>query len=587
MPYQLGIDPGTTFTAAAVCRTGADGATTTEPVQLGSRPGPVPSVLFVDADDTTLVGDAAERRALTDPERVVREFKRRIGDDTPLVVGGTPHQAHDLAARLVRWVVDRVTEREGAPPERVAVTHPAAWGPHREELLRSALARVGVADVVLLAEPVAAATGYASAERVEPGGAIAVYDLGGGTFDAAVVRRGQDGGFELLGRAEGLDHLGGVDFDEAVFERVRAEVPDADVDRDDPLAVSAFARLRRECTEAKEALSTDTEATVPVLLPGARTRVRLVRSEFEALIRGPLEETVEALARTVANAGLPAGEVSAVLLAGGSSRIPLVTQLVSQELGRPVAVDADPKGVVATGAALAARLESATRTAATARDLPVAPAAAPPRPAPEAEPFAPAPPRPRRRVALFAAAVFLLLSAGLLLTRAVVSSTDGWDTPVGEATPGTGDPARPLVEDGAGDGVSGRADPQGGTRNLSGSSKPGTSTSAGRSSTADPAAPEGDGAPDGETRDAPAEAVTEEGPVPEDEPTPGPLTVTAEPEPTEEPVSTSAPVPPPTGPGSEPPPAPRTVSPDITLEPSAGTLPPAAPEPTPVPDPVV
>jgi molecular chaperone DnaK len=424
MPYRLGIDLGTTFTAAAICRPGTDGSATAELVPLGSRGSTVPSVLFLDTAGTTLVGDAAERRALTDPGRVVREFKRRLGDETPMLVGDDTHHAHDLTARLVRWVVDKVTEREGEPPDGIAVTHPAAWGPHREELLRAALAEAGVGDVLFLTEPQAAAMQYASAERIEPGSTIAVYDLGGGTFDAAVVRKTETGDFELLGRPEGIERLGGIDFDELILDRVLAEVPEP-ADETDPMVSSAMVRLRRECTEAKEALSSDTEATIPVLLLQARTQVRLVREEFEALIRSTLEDTVGSLLRAVEAADVTAGDLSAVLLVGGSSRIPLVTQLISAELGRPVSVDADPKSVVAMGAALAAHRQADTSTALvplaaemvslpqqrTSLEVPV-------RPELDCEPPELAPLRRRYRKTFITLAVFVALVLGVLFLPA-------------------------------------------------------------------------------------------------------------------------------------------------------------------------
>jgi hypothetical protein len=161
--------------------------------------------------------------------------------------------------------------------------------------------------------------------------------------------------FGLLGRPEGLERLGGVDFDEVVFEHVREALPEAfaTLDPADPAVLAAVARIRRDCTEAKEALSADTEVTIPVLLPAARGSVRLHRSEFEGLVRTLVEETVTALRAAVASAELTPEQLTAVLLVGGSSRIPLVTQLVSEGLGRPVAVDADPKNAIAKGAALA------------------------------------------------------------------------------------------------------------------------------------------------------------------------------------------------------------------------------------------
>ncbi|MHA6797172.1 Hsp70 family protein [Pseudonocardia bannensis] len=358
MSYQLGIDLGTTYTAAAVCRSSDQRWIEPEVVNLGTRTATVPSVLFIAEDGSVVVGEAAERRALTDPDRVVREFKRRVGDPTPVVVAGRAWAAEELSARLVAWVVERVAEREGGPAARIAVTHPASWGAHKKELVAAALAGRGLA-VTFLAEPQAAALHYAGTERVEAGSTIAVYDLGGGTFDAAVVRKGGPGvegaGFGLLGRPEGLARLGGVDFDEVVFEHVRAGLPAAfeGLDEADPAVLAAVARVRRECTEAKEALSADTEVVIPVLLPGSRGSVRLHRSEFEGMIRPQVEETVAALRRAVGSAGLGPEGLSAVLLVGGSSRIPLVAQLVSEQLGRPVAVDADPKNAIAKGAALA------------------------------------------------------------------------------------------------------------------------------------------------------------------------------------------------------------------------------------------
>jgi molecular chaperone DnaK len=188
---------------------------------------------------------------------------------------------------------------------------------------------------------------------VEPGSTIAVYDFGGGTFDAAVVHK--DGNsFSLLGRPEGVDRLGGIDFDEIVFEHVVAGLPEAfeGLDENDPAVLSAIAAIRRECVEAKEALSSDTEVSIPVLTPAAQGSVRMHRSEFEAAIRPQVEETVDALQRAVSSAGLSPPQLSAVLLVGGSSRIPLVGQLVSEQLGRPVTVDVDPKNAISMGAVL-------------------------------------------------------------------------------------------------------------------------------------------------------------------------------------------------------------------------------------------
>lgn len=364
--YLLGIDVGTTRTAAATCSAGSRHADT-EIVNLGDRSSAVPSVLFVGDDGSVVVGEAAERRATSDPGHVVREFKRRIGDPTPVLVDGRPWAPEELSALLVQWVVDRVAQREGGPAARIAVTHPASWGAHKKDLLATALRHHGL-PVTFLAEPQAAALHYAAAERMEPGSAIAVYDFGGGTFDAAVVHKAvvnHDGhGFSLLGRPEGVERLGGIDLDELVFEHVCESLPEAfeGLDEDDPAVLSAVAAVRRECTEAKEALSADTEVSIPVLTPIGQGTVRLHRTEFEAMIRPSVEETVGALLRAIGSAGMSPEQLTAVLLVGGSSRIPLVAQMVSEHLGRPVAVDADPKNAIAKGAAQSLALAGLSAT---------------------------------------------------------------------------------------------------------------------------------------------------------------------------------------------------------------------------------
>jgi actin-like ATPase involved in cell morphogenesis len=396
MSYALGIDLGTTYTAAATARNGR-----AEVTALGYRATSVPSVVFLTADGRFLVGDAAERRAAHEPDRVAREFKRRVGDPTPLLLGGAPIPVDRCLAEVLRWVVATIGETEGAPPSAVTVTHPANWGEFKRDVLREALRLVDVPNPRLLAEPVAAATWYAQAERLAPGQTIAVYDLGGGTFDATVLRRRADGRFESLGRAEGIERLGGIDVDEAVLGHVlRALGQDASVldhGADDPALMTAFAQLRRACVEAKEALSSETSVAIPVWFRGVHREVLLQRAELEELVGPLLRPTVEALARVVASAGLQPGDLDAVLLVGGSSRIPMIARQVETGLGRPVVVDAHPKHPVALGAALDAGVHAASLARATPPPPPgaVAPTAslAPPV-VPSIAPQRPTPPPP-------------------------------------------------------------------------------------------------------------------------------------------------------------------------------------------------
>ena len=359
MTYELGIDLGTTWTAAAVWR--GERATI---VNLGTRQAAVPSVVYVGPDGSVLIGEAAERRVLTEPERVARQFKRRIGDPAPILIGGAPHSAELLTSKLLRWVVDAVANREGEMPTTITITHPANWGAYKKDLLEQAvhlagLAGPGTPTIRLLSEPEAAAIHYAGTERVEPGQAVAVYDLGGGTFDAAVLRATGDS-FAILGAPEGIERLGGIDFDAAVLGHVARTLGGLDdLDPDDPAVATAVAHLRDQCTAAKEALSVDTQTIVPVMLPGRHTEVRLTRSELEAMLRPAIEETVTATTRALRTAGLQPSDLRAIVLVGGSSRIPLVAQLVTSALGRPVAVDTDPKHSIALGAARHAHLTSA------------------------------------------------------------------------------------------------------------------------------------------------------------------------------------------------------------------------------------
>ena len=348
-------------------------------ITLGERGPTVPSVLWLQPDGRFVAGDAAERHAVTDPRRVARQFKRRLGDPTPLLVGDTGIPAEVLTGQLLRWVVETtIHARGGERPATIVLTHPANWGPYKRDLLEKAAEIAGVPGVVLVTEPQAAAIAYAAQERVDEGAVVAVYDLGGGTFDAAVLRKEADGGFTVLGSPEGIERLGGIDVDAAVFAHVCSAIGDAqeELDPDDPQAVAAVARLREECTHAKEGLSLDSEARVPVLLPTVQTEVRVTRGELEALIRPTLAETVTALERALRSAGLTGADVDHVLLVGGSSRIPLVSELVSSGLGRPVAVDAHPKHAIALGAAIvAARAGGALRPE---RPLPPPPGAAAP-----------------------------------------------------------------------------------------------------------------------------------------------------------------------------------------------------------------
>jgi YVTN family beta-propeller protein len=401
--YSLGVDLGTTFVAAAVAHDAR-----VEMFTLGDRSVVTPAVVYLREDGTVVTGDAAGRRAVTSPERVGREVKRRLGDPTPVILGGAPHAVTALLASLLSDVVARVSATQGTAPETLVLTHPANWGPFRRELFDEVPLLAGLAPARMVTEPEAAAAHYAASRRLEVGETVAVYDLGGGTFDATVLRRRSDG-IEILGVPEGIERLGGVDFDEAILAHVNVASGGvlSELDLGHPQTTIALARLRQDCVLAKEALSADTETTIPVFLPNRHFDVRLTRDEFEGMIRAPIESTIGALHRTLRSAEVSAADLTAVLLVGGSSRIPLVARMVGEAMGRPTVVDTHPKYAVALGAATLAVGHSGRPP------LQIVPAQAPP-PAVErmtgpdtAEPPLPvpaAPPRPAEPAVAAAAA---------------------------------------------------------------------------------------------------------------------------------------------------------------------------------------
>jgi YVTN family beta-propeller protein len=365
--YCLGVDLGTTFVAAATAHDQS-----LEMAALGDRSTVMPAAVYLRDDGVLVTGDAAARRAVSHPDRIATEIKRRLGDPTPLLLGGTSHAVTDLLGALLQEVLARVSAERGAPPDEVVLTHPANWGPFRRELFEEVPRFVGLSTALTVTEPEAAAAYYAATRRLAVGDIIAVYDLGGGTFDATVLQRTSDG-IEILGSPEGIERLGGADFDEAVLAFVNHATGGSlsELDLGDTQTTVALARLRQDCVLAKEALSLDTEATIPVFLPGRHFDVRITRPEFEDMIRAPVESTIGTLSRALRTADVPPARLSAVLLIGGSSRIPLVGEMISRDLGRPTVVDAHPKHSVALGAAILAQAHAGPGAAPTVVAPPV------------------------------------------------------------------------------------------------------------------------------------------------------------------------------------------------------------------------
>ena len=352
--YHLGIDLGTTFVAAAAASDFG-----IEMITLGDRTVVAPAVVYGGEDGGLVFGEAALQRALSRPERLQRDLKRSLGGRVDVLLGPTSYPVTELLAGMLADVVHTVTEQRGTKPDSVMLTHPANYREFRCELFAQVAAAADLSTAQTVTEPAAAAVHYATRRPLADGECLAVYDLGGGTFDATVVQN-QGGSIVILAQ-DGIERLGGVDFDDALWQHcvVASHGALAELDfRDRPTTI-AVGQLRQHISAAKEALSRDTEATIPVFLPDRNFLVTVTRAQFEDMIRASIESTIGTLLRTLRAARITPDQLSAVLLVGGSSRIPLVQQMLSEQLGRPTVVDAHPKYAVALGAAQLARAAAA------------------------------------------------------------------------------------------------------------------------------------------------------------------------------------------------------------------------------------
>ncbi|MEV4497450.1 Hsp70 family protein [Micromonospora arborensis] len=348
MPYVLGIDIGSTNTAAAVARRHGTTWTRPEAVPLHVGSTLVPSVLCLSEDGSLHVGEPDT----DDGSRTTRDFVHRIGDDVPLLLGGEACTPQTLTAELAAWVVDRVHALEGGPAEAIVLSHPAGWRPYRREVLHRALSGFGLRHVTLLPRTVTVAESHAA--RGFAGSTAVVYALGGNSFEAALVRRTPRGTYETFGTPQGLDSIGGADFDEALAGYARTTLARELATTARRGTQAALRGLRAECDRVKRVLTVDLAADVVLTLPNGPARIPVTRAQFEQMIRPTVQATVDLLLRAVQSANLAPGQLDGVLLAGGSTRVPLVTELISAALPVPVEVEPDSQLTAATGAAMAA-----------------------------------------------------------------------------------------------------------------------------------------------------------------------------------------------------------------------------------------
>lgn len=347
MSLHVSIDFGTSSTCTVASVDGAE----PHVVVIDGQPL-LPSAVFAAADGTLFVGQEAERHAAVDPSRFEPHPKRRI-DEGSLLLGSSVLKVGDVVrAVLQRTVGEARRHAAGATVDLLVLTHPADWGNVRIRELRNAASGLG-REIVLVPEPVAAAVFHSAGNSIPDGGALAVFDLGGGTIDASVVRR-QGTAFAVLA-TRGDPNFGGADIDQMLLDHVGGVVSDSDrqewarlIEGRELSDRRRRRMLRQDVRGAKETLSRHTYTDVP--MPTPFSDVHVTRADLERLILEPLSSAADLVLDTLRDAAVPRGRLAGVFLVGGSSRIPLVSRLIHERTGIvPTTLD-QPETVVARGA---------------------------------------------------------------------------------------------------------------------------------------------------------------------------------------------------------------------------------------------
>jgi len=361
----VGIDLGTTNSLVAYVENG-------RPVVIREKSGDalVPSVVSAAEDGTIYVGREAQRRLLTDAGRTVYSVKRFMGrglDDVKHEARLLPFKVSGESAGVVRIGLG---EREFTPPEisafvlrelkrraeehfaalgvvdfevdRAVITVPAYFNDAQRTATRDAGRIAGLEVLRIINEPTAASLAYGLDKRHT--GVIAVYDLGGGTFDISILRV-EDGVFQVLS-TNGDTHLGGDDMDLLLVEKVLAEIPGDGR----PQSGEFIQEVRKAVIQAKHDLSERDATEIRV----GTYRRQLTRGELDAMIRPLVERTLAPCLQALADAGLQSSQIDEVVLVGGSTRVPLVRRLVGDLFGRTPHSELNPDEVVALGAAVQA-----------------------------------------------------------------------------------------------------------------------------------------------------------------------------------------------------------------------------------------
>lgn len=374
MAKVIGIDLGTTNSCVAVMDgkdakviENAEGARTT------------PSIVAFSGDGERLVGQPAKRQAVTNPENTVFAVKRLIGRryDDPVTAkdkklvpyeivngdngdawveaGGKKQSPSQISAMILQKMKETAEAYLGEKVEKAVITVPAYFNDAQRQATKDAGKIAGLEVLRIINEPTAAALAY-GLDKTE-GKTIAVYDLGGGTFDISVLEIG-DGVFEVKS-TNGDTFLGGEDFDMRLVEYLAAEFKkEQGIDlKNDKLALQ---RLKEAAEKAKIELSstTQTEINLPFITADAtgpkHLTLKLSRAKFEQLVDDLVQRTIEPCKAALKDAGLKAGEIDEVVLVGGMTRMPKIQEIVKQFFGKEPHKGVNPDEVVALGAAIQA-----------------------------------------------------------------------------------------------------------------------------------------------------------------------------------------------------------------------------------------
>ena len=347
MSKVIGIDLGTTNSCAAVLEAGAPKVI---PNPEGGRT--TPSVVAFKKGER-IVGDAAKRQALTNPN-TVSSIKRKMGTSEKVELDGKKYTPEEISAMILSYIKDYCEAYLGEKVEKAVITVPAYFSDSQRQATKNAGKIAGLEVERIINEPTAAALSY-GLEKDE-GQTILVYDLGGGTFDVSILELG-DGVFEVKS-TNGNNHLGGDDFDQRIIDYLVEEFKkENNIDlRDDKMAMQ---RLKEVAEKAKKDLSgmVSTQISAPFIAKGedgepVHLDMTLTRAKFEDLISDLVESTLDPVKKAIKDAKMTKKDIDKVILVGGSTRVPLVYDTITKELGKEPSREVNPDEVVAMGAAI-------------------------------------------------------------------------------------------------------------------------------------------------------------------------------------------------------------------------------------------